>query len=154
MIEHPSSLDGTGMRFAIVAARFNDAIVRQLVIGADETLRRHGVDADAIELTWVPGAFELPLAAKSLAASGRFNAVLCLGAVIRGATPHFDYVSGQAASGIAQVALDSGVPTIFGVLTTNTIEQAIERSGTKAGNKGDDTARAAIEMAQLVARTA
>ncbi|RMH76411.1 MAG: 6,7-dimethyl-8-ribityllumazine synthase [Actinomyces sp.] len=151
MIEHDAPLDATGQRHAIVAARFNDAIVVHLVRGAVSTLRRHGVADDDIDLTWVPGAFELPLLASVRARSGRFAAVTCLGAVIRGATPHFDLVCQAAASGISRVALDTGVPVIFGVLTTDTIEQAVERAGTKAGNKGEEAARAAIEMASLVA---
>ncbi len=150
MIEHDAPLDGTGQRHALVAARFNDAIVDQLVRGAISTLRRHGVADDDIDLTWVPGAFELPFMARVRALSGDFSAVTCLGAVIRGATPHFDHVCSVAASGIARVGLDTGVPVIFGVLTTDTIEQAVERAGTKAGNKGADAARAAIEMASLV----
>lgn len=149
MIEHEVTLDGTGLRVAIVAARFNDAIVTNLVQGADHALRRHGVAADDISLVWVPGAFELPLAARWLAEAGTADAVICLGAVIRGATAHFDYVAGQAAGGIMNIGLSTGVPVIFGVLTTDTIEQALERAGTKAGNKGSDAALCAIEMARL-----
>lgn len=143
-------LSGTGKQFAIVASRFNSFITEQLVTGARDALRRHGVNGDDIDLAWVPGAFELPLAAQRLAASGRYAAVICLGTVIRGATPHFDYVAGGAASGIGQVALQTGVPVIFGVLTTDTIEQAVERAGTKAGNKGADAAVTALEMANLL----
>ena len=150
MIERHVTLDGTDLRIGIVAARFNDAIVTDLVRGADETLRRHGVAPDDIELTWVPGAFELPMLATSVARSGRVDAVICLGVVIRGATPHFDHVCNQAAAGIARAGLDTGVPCIFGVLTTDTIEQAVERAGTKAGNKGADAAVAAIEMVRLL----
>lgn len=150
MKERHVTLDGTDLRIGIVAARFNDAIVTDLVRGADDTLRRLGVAADHIELTWVPGAFELPMLAKAVAESGRVDAVICLGVVIRGATPHFDYVCSHAAAGIGRVGLDTGVPCIFGVLTTDTIEQAIERAGTKAGNKGADAAMAAIEMARLL----
>ncbi len=149
MIERQNTLNGSGLRISIVAARFNDAIVRQLVHGAHDTLLRLGVGDDDIDLTWVPGAFELPLVAKLRAESG-VDAVICLGAVIRGATPHFDYVCSQAASGIASVSADTGVPTIFGVLTTDTIDQAVERAGTKSGNKGSDAAEAAVEMARLV----
>jgi len=138
------------LRVAIVAARFNELITRQLLQGALEALRRHGAADDDITVAWVPGAFEIPLAATKLAQSGRFDAVVCVGAVIRGATPHFDYVAGTAASGIGRAALDTGVPVIFGVLTTDTIEQAVERAGTKAGNKGWDAALAAIEMANLM----
>ena len=124
--------------------------VAPLLDGALSALRRHGLDDASITIAWVPGAFELPLAAKRLAASGEFDAIVCLGAVIRGATTHYDYVCSQSAAGIARAALDTGVPIIFGVLTTETIEQAIERSGTKAGNKGFDSAVAAIEMADLL----
>ncbi len=147
---HSGALNGSGLRIAIVAARFNDAIVSNLVDGAHDRLTRLGVDDDAIELAWVPGAFEIPIVAKQLADSGRFDAVVCLGAVIRGATPHFDYVAGHAASGCASVAIESGIPTIFGVLTTDSIEQALERAGTKAGNKGADAAEAAIETVQVL----
>lgn len=148
MIERHNTLDGAGLRISIVAARFNDAIVRELVHGAHDMLTRLGVGDDHIDLTWVPGAFELPMMAKLRAESG-IDAVICLGAVIRGATPHFDLVCSQAASGIAAVSIDTGVPAIFGVLTTDTIDQAIERAGTKAGNKGSDAALAAVEMARL-----
>jgi 6,7-dimethyl-8-ribityllumazine synthase len=142
-------LDAKNKSFAIVAARFNEMIVGHLVSGAESTLKRHGVKDDDIWLTRVPGAFEIPGVARLLANSGKFAAVICLGTVIRGATPHFDYVAGGAANGISQIALSGSVPIIFGVLTTETIEQAIERAGTKAGNKGEDAATAAIEMASL-----
>jgi len=145
-------LGGRGLRFAIVVARFNDFITSRLLEGALAGLRRHGVAEESVDVAWVPGSFEIPVAAKALAQSGRYDAVICLGAVIRGATAHFDYVAGQAASGIAQVALQTGVPCIFGVLTTDTIEQAIERAGTKAGNKGYEAAISAIEMATLLQR--
>lgn len=145
------TLVGTGKRFAIAASRFNSFITEQLVAGAVDALRRHGVNPDDIDTAWVPGAFELPLAAQRLAASGNYAGVICLGTVIRGATPHFDYVAGGAASGIGQAALQTGVPVSFGVLTTDTIEQAIERAGTKAGNKGADAALTALEMANLLA---
>jgi len=150
MPTYEGRLDATGLRIAVLAARFNETITKSLLEGALSALRRHGLDDGSITVAWVPGAFELPIAAKRLAASGEFDAVVCLGAVIRGATTHYDYVCNQASAGIARVALDTGVPVIFGVLTTETIEQAIERSGTKAGNKGFDSAVAAIEMADLL----
>jgi len=150
MPTYEGRLDGTGLRLAVLASRFNETITRALLDGALSGLRRHGVDEAGITVAWVPGAFELPLAAKRLAATGEFDAVVCLGAVIRGATAHFEHVAGQAAAGVTRAALDTGVPVIFGVLTTDTIEQAIERSGTKAGNKGFDSAVAAIEMADLL----
>lgn len=151
MNEHHIPLDGRGLRIAIVAGRFNDMISRNLIDGARERLLRLGVDDDAIDLVWVPGAYEIPSACAAIAATGDVDAVVALGAVIRGATPHFDYVAGQCAAGLQRVSLDTGVPAIFGVLTTDTIEQAIERAGTKAGNKGADAAEAAIEMARLLA---
>ncbi len=141
---------GQGFRFAIVAARFNDFITGRLVAGAKDALSRHGVDLAEVDEAWVPGSFEIPLAAQRMVATGRYHAVLCLGAVIRGATPHFDYVAAEAAKGVARVALDSGKPVIFGILTTDTIEQAVERAGTKAGNKGWDAAMTALEMVNLV----
>lgn len=144
------SLSGTGRRFAIVASRFNDTITNRLVEGATDGLRRHGVEADAIDVAWAPGAFELPLVAARLARTGNYDAVITLGAVIRGATGHYDFVAGQAAAGVARAQMDSGVPVVFGVLTTDTIEQAVERSGTKAGNKGFESAVTAIEMANLL----
>lgn len=137
-------------KFAIVAARFNEFIVSKLISGAEDALVRHGVDTDDITLVWVPGAFEIPLAALKLAQSGKFQAVICLGAVIRGSTSHYDYVCNEVSKGIAQVNLQTGVPTSFGVLTTENIEQAIERAGTKAGNKGADAAIAALELADLM----
>ncbi|HLV65237.1 MAG TPA: 6,7-dimethyl-8-ribityllumazine synthase [Polyangiaceae bacterium] len=136
-------------RFAIVAARFNGAIVENLIAGALDALERHGVATDAVTLVRVPGSFELPPVAARLARSGKFDAVLALGAVIRGATSHFDHVAGETARGLAEAALASGVPVIFGVLTTESIEQALERAGTKAGNKGFDAALAALEMVSL-----
>ncbi|KGI78576.1 6,7-dimethyl-8-ribityllumazine synthase [Oleiagrimonas soli] len=139
-------------RFALVAGRFNGFVVEALVQGARDALVRHGVADDAIDLIRVPGAWEIPLAARRLATSGEYAAVIALGAVIRGSTPHFDYVAGEAAKGLAAAANDSGVPVAFGVLTTDTIEQAIERSGTKAGNKGADAALAALEMVNLYAK--
>lgn len=145
------SLVGTGRLVAIVASRFNDTIGRRLLEGALDGLKRHGVADDDIVVVWVPGAFEIPLVAHRLAASGAHDAVICVGAVIRGATPHFDLVAGNVASGIAAAGRETGVPVIFGVLTTETIEQALERSGTKAGNSGFNAALAAIEMANLMA---
>ena len=150
MPTYEGHLDAEGLRIALLASRFNETITKSLLEGALSALRRHGLDDASITVAWVPGAFELPLAAKRLAASGEFDAVVCLGAVIRGATAHFDYVAGQTAAGVARAALDTGVPIIFGALTTENIEQAIERSGTKAGNKGFDSAVAAIEMADLL----
>jgi 6,7-dimethyl-8-ribityllumazine synthase len=138
-----------GLKYAIVVGRFNEFISAKLLGGAQDALIRHGVQADEIDVAWVPGAFEIPLIAQKLAESGRYDAVITLGAVIRGSTPHFDFVSGEVAKGVANVALKTGVPTIFGVLTTDSIEQAIERAGTKAGNKGWEAAATAIEMANL-----
>lgn len=138
-----------GLRFGIVASRFNEMIVRRLLGGAQDAIVRHGGSEEMIDVAWAPGAFELPLVAQRLAASGRYDAVICLGAVIRGATPHFEYVASEAAKGIAQVGLAAGLPVIYGVLTADTLEQAIERAGTKAGNRGLDAAVAAIEMANL-----
>ena len=134
----------------IVAARLNEFIVSKLISGAEDALVRHGVSEDDIDLAWVPGAFEIPLIAKKMAESGKYDAVLCLGAVIRGATSHYDLVCAETSKGIAQVGLKTGVPTLFGIVTADTIEQAIERAGTKAGNKGYDTALSAIEMANLM----
>lgn len=140
---------GTGARVGIVAARFNEFIVSKLVAGAEDALLRHGVDENCITLAWVPGAFEIPLIAKKMAKSGKYDAVICLGAVIKGATTHYDYVCAEVSKGVASVGLETGVPTIFGVVTTDNIEQAIERAGTKAGNKGYDAACTAIEMISL-----
>lgn len=139
-----------GLKFAVVAARFNEFITNKLVGGAMDALTRHGATEENVEVAWVPGAFEIPLVAKKLAESKRYDAVICLGTVIRGSTPHFDYVCAEVSKGVAHVNLATGVPTIFGVLTTETIEQAVERAGTKAGNKGFDAGMAAIEMANLV----
>jgi 6,7-dimethyl-8-ribityllumazine synthase len=150
MTTFSASLIGTGLKIGIVIARFNDFIGKELLAGAQETLQRHGVSSENIDVAWVPGSFEIPLIAEKLAASGRYNAIITLGAVIRGATAHFDYVAGQSAAGIAAINRAHGVPVIFGVLTTDSIEQAIERAGTKAGNKGSEAAIAAIEMANLV----
>lgn len=138
-----------GVHIAIVAARFNEFIVSKLVEGARDGLVRHNVEDDEITLAWVPGAFEIPLMAKKMADSGKYDAVICLGAVIRGATSHYDYVCNEVSKGIAAVSLESGIPVMFGVVTTDNIEQAIERAGTKAGNKGYDCALGAIEMINL-----
>ena len=143
-------LDGSGLRFAIIVSRFNSFIGERLVEGALDALHRHGTDPTAITTVRVPGAFEIPLVAKRLAATGEYDALICLGAVIRGATPHFDYVASEVSKGIATVSLDSGLPIAFGILTTETIEQAIERAGTKAGNKGFDAAVSVIEMVNLL----
>ncbi len=138
-----------GMKVGIVGARFNEFIVSKLISGAVDGLVRHGVNDDDITLAWVPGAFEIPLAAKKMAESGKYDAVICLGAVIRGATSHYDLVCNEAAKGIASVSLNTGIPVLFGVVTTDSIQQAIERAGTKAGNKGYDCALSAIEMVNL-----
>jgi 6,7-dimethyl-8-ribityllumazine synthase len=143
-------LDGKGLRIAIVCGRFNDLITERLLAGATDCLLRHGVDEGSLTVVWAPGAFELPLVASRLASSGDYDAVICLGAVIRGATGHYEQVANQCASGILRAGLDTGVPVAFGVLTTDTIEQAIERAGTKAGNKGFESALTAIEMADLM----
>jgi 6,7-dimethyl-8-ribityllumazine synthase len=144
------NLSAEGKSFGIVASRFNDFVVKSLLDGALDAIRRHGGEAGAVDVAWVPGSYEIPVAARQMALSGRFDAVICLGAVIRGATAHFDYVAGGAANGISSIALETGVPVIFGVITTETIEQAIERAGTKAGNKGFEAAVSAIEMANLM----
>jgi len=143
------NLIGTGLRVGVVVGRFNEFIGSKLLGGALDAFKRHGMDEDAVDVAWVPGAFEIPLIAQKMAQSGKYDAVITLGAVIRGSTPHFDYVCNEAAKGVSRVALDTGVPTIFGVLTVDTIEQAIERAGTKAGNKGWEAAVTAIEMANL-----
>jgi len=140
----------TGLKFGIVVGRFNEFIGSKLLGGAIDGLVRHGAEETDIEISWVPGAFEIPLVASKMAASKKFDAVICVGAVIRGSTPHFDYVSSEVSKGIAKVSLDTGLPVIFGVLTTDTIEQAIERAGTKSGNKGYEAAVTAIEMANLL----
>ncbi len=139
-----------GMRIGIVVGRFNEFISGKLLGGAIDGLKRHGVEESEIDIAWVPGAFEIPLIAKKMVSLDKYDAVICLGAVIKGSTPHFDYVASEVSKGVASVSLDSGVPVIFGVLTTDTIEQAIERSGTKAGNKGYDAAVTAIEMVNLL----
>jgi 6,7-dimethyl-8-ribityllumazine synthase len=145
-------LKGDGLRFGIVVSRFNEFIGGKLLTGAQDCLTRHGVAVADVDVAWVPGALEIPLIAQRMARSKRYDAVICLGAVIRGSTPHFDYVAGEVAKGVASVQLESGVPVIFGVLTTETIEQAVERAGTKSGNKGWDAAVSAVEMANLVRR--
>ncbi len=142
-------LVGQGLRFGLVVGRFNEFITNKLLSGALDALKRHGVNDQDVEIAWVPGAFEVPAVARRMVSLQRFDAVICLGAVIRGATPHFDYVAAEVSKGVAKVGLDSGVPTIFGIITADTIEQAIERAGTKAGNKGWDAAVTAIEMANL-----
>lgn len=143
-------LSAENLKFNIIVGRFNEFIGGKLLEGAKDALIRHGAAKEDIHITWVPGAFEIPLVAKKVAASASYDGVICLGAVIRGNTPHFDYVSSEVTKGIAHVSLESGIPVIFGVLTTDTIEQAIERAGTKAGNKGFDAAMTAIEMANLL----
>jgi 6,7-dimethyl-8-ribityllumazine synthase len=144
------TLNGAGLRVGIVVARFNETVTRGLLDGAREGLIRLGVDPDAIDVVWVPGCFEIPLAARRLADRGVYDAVIALGAVIRGETPHFDYVAGQAATGVGRVSLDTGLPVVFGVLTTETLDQAINRAGAKSGNKGFDAALTAVEMASLL----
>jgi 6,7-dimethyl-8-ribityllumazine synthase len=150
----PKVLEGQlaaqGLRFAIVVSRFNSLVTQRLLEGALDALRRHGADENAITVVYVPGSFEIPLAAKRLAQSGAFDAVICLGCILRGDTPHFEYVASEAAKGIAQVALETGVPTIFGVVTADTLEQALERAGAKAGNRGFEAAMTAMEMANLM----
>ncbi len=151
MVKHyEGHLVGEGLKFGIVVGRFNEFITQKLLSGALDALHRHGVADEDIEVAWVPGAFEIPLVARRMVDAARYNGVICLGAVIRGATPHFDYVAAEVAKGIAKVGLDTGTPTIFGIITADTIEQAIERAGTKSGNKGWDAAMAAIEMANLI----
>lgn len=150
MKTYEGKLIAKGLKFAIAVGRFNEFIGSRLLSGAIDAFKRHGVEENDIEIVWVPGAFEIPLVAKRLAKSKKYDGVICLGAVIRGATPHFDYVSSEVTKGIASVSLETEVPVIFGVLTTDTIEQAIERAGTKAGNKGVDAAITAIEMANLL----
>jgi len=147
MIE--GKLDAKGLRVGLLVSRFNSFVSERLVEGAIDALLRHGGEQDDVSVVRVPGAFEIPPTARQMAESGRYDAIVCLGAVIRGATPHFEYVSAEVSKGVASVAIDSGIPVTFGVLTTDTIEQAIERAGSKAGNKGFDAAMAAIEMANL-----
>lgn len=148
--ELKGDMDGQGLRVAVVVARFNEFVTRQLLAGALETLGRHGVRDDDIGVAWVPGSFELPVVAKTLAQSGRYDSVICLGAVIRGETDHYEMVAGQSSSGIASVGLETGIPTIFGVLTADNMDQAINRAGGKSGNIGSNAAVAAVETARLV----
>ena len=148
--ELKGDLNGQGLRVAVVVARFNEVVTRQLLTGAIETLSRHGVSDDDISVAWVPGAFELPLVAKSLAKTGQYDSIICLGAVIRGETGHYDMVAGHASGGIGSVGMDTGIPVIFGVLTTESMEQAINRSGGKSGNLGSNAAVTAIETARLI----
>lgn len=154
--ETPKIIEGDllarDLRFALVTARFNDFVVEPLIRGAVDALKRHGVSEKQIEIVRVPGAFDIPIAARKLSLSRRYDALIAVGAVVRGQTPHFDYVAGECASGLARIALESGVPIAFGVLTTDTMEQAVDRAGGKAGNKGADAALAAIEMANLLRR--
>ena len=150
MINYEGNLVAEGLKFGIVVGRFNEFIVSKLLGGAIDGLKRHGVKEEDIEIAWVPGAFEIPLVAKKMVEKNKYDGVICLGAVIRVATPHFDYVCAETSKGIANVSLNSGIPVIFGVLTTDSIEQAVERAGTKAGNKGYDSAVSAIEMAILL----
>tara|TARA_B110000438_G_scaffold294769_1_gene336687 strand:- start:667 stop:1149 length:483 start_codon:yes stop_codon:yes gene_type:complete len=148
---HEGQLDAKGRTFGIVVSRFNDLVTTRLLDGALDCIKRHGGDDDNIEVAWVPGAFELPIAAQKLATTGRFDVVMCLGAIVRSETPHFDYVAGESAKGIARVGLDTGVPVIFGVITADTVDQAVQRAGIKAGNRGWDAAMNAVEMASLIA---
>lgn len=142
--------DGRGMSIAVVVSRFNQALTEKLLAGALEALGKCGIDSDSVDVVWVPGSFELPPAAKRLAESGRYDAIACLGCVLRGETPHFDYVAGQAATGIARVGLDTGVPIAFGVITADTLQQAVERAGGSSGNKGFDAVMTAVRMANLM----
>lgn len=150
MKTYEGQLVATGLRFGIIVGRFNEFITNKLLGGALDGLKRHGASEEDIAVAWVPGAFEIPLAAQKMAGSGKYDAVICLGTVIRGGTTHYDYVCAEVSKGVAHVGMATGVPTIFGVLTTENIEQAIERAGTKAGNKGFDAALSAIEMASLL----
>ena len=141
---------GKGLKFGLVVSRFNEFLTKKLLDGAEDALLRHGVNKEDMEIAWVPGSFEIPLAAKKLAETKRFDAVICLGAVVRGGTPHFEYIAAEVIKGIAKVGLECGLPVIYGVITADTLEQAIERAGTKMGNRGFDAAVEAIEMANLV----
>jgi 6,7-dimethyl-8-ribityllumazine synthase len=149
-ITHEGKLTAERLRFGIAAGRFNELVTKRLLDGALDCLRRHGGDEGTVEIAWVPGSLELPLVAQKMAQSGRFDAIICLGAIIRGATPHFDYVASQSARGILQASLSTGVPVIYGVLTADTIEQALERAGAKLGNRGFQAAESAMEMANLM----
>ncbi|MDH4139926.1 MAG: 6,7-dimethyl-8-ribityllumazine synthase [Coriobacteriia bacterium] len=150
MTTFEGNLIGTGLKIGIVASRFNELLSNRLVGGAQDGLARHGVEPADVDLVWVPGGFEIPLAAKTLSDSGRYDVVIALGVIIRGGTPHFEYIASEVAKGVAKVSLDTGIPVVFGVITADTIEQAVERAGTKAGNKGWDAALSAIEMANLL----
>jgi len=150
MTTFEGNLIGTGLRIGIVVSRFNELLGSRLLSGANDALVRHGVSADDIDVAWVPGAFEIPLVAGRLAQTGRYDAIIALGVVIRGGTPHFEYIAAEVSKGVAKISMDSGVPVMFGVITADTIEQAVERAGTKAGNKGWEAATGAIEMARLV----
>ena len=152
MKSYEGQLIARDFTFGIVVSRFNEMLSQKLLAGALDALKRHEARDEKIEVSWVPGAFEIPFAAKKMAESKKYDAVICLGVIIRGSTPHFDYIASEVSKGVARVGLDSGVPTIFGVITSDTIEQAIERSGTKVGNKGWDAALGAIEMADLMRR--
>jgi 6,7-dimethyl-8-ribityllumazine synthase len=149
---YEGSITGKGRRFGVVVSRFNEFVSLRLLEGAMDCLRRHGASDDDITIAWVPGAFDIPALAKRMGDSGRFDAVVCLGAVIRGATPHFDYVAAEVAKGVANAAVQTGVPTVFGVVTADNLEQAVERAGAKAGNRGWDAARSAMELADVYAQ--
>jgi len=150
---YEGALLGEGLRFMLVVSRFNEFISARLVEGAEDALLRHGVKEEDIEVAWTPGAFEIPLIAKRMAQSGKYNAIICLGAVIRGGTPHFEYIAAEVSKGIAKVGLETGIPAIFGIITADTLEQAIERAGTKDGNMGFRAAMHGIEMANLIKAT-
>ena len=147
---YEGSLVGKGLKFGVVVSRFNEFITNKLLSGAQDALKRHDVADEDIDIAWVPGAFEIPVVAKKMAQSNKYNAVICLGAVVRGSTPHFEYVASEVSKGIAKISLDTGLPVTYGVVTADTLEQAIERAGTKAGNRGFDAAVDAIEMANLM----
>ncbi|HZK17754.1 MAG TPA: 6,7-dimethyl-8-ribityllumazine synthase [Clostridia bacterium] len=147
---YEGNLLGEGLKFGLVVGRFNEFITAKLLDGACDALKRHGVSDTDIDIAWAPGAFEIPLVAQKMAVAGKYDGILCLGAVIRGSTPHFDYVASEVSKGIAKIGLDEGIPVIFGIITSDTIEQAIERAGTKAGNKGWSAAVSGIEMANLL----
>jgi 6,7-dimethyl-8-ribityllumazine synthase len=150
MTVYEGDLIGSGLKVGLVVSRFNELLSNRLLSGAQDALQRHGVSADDVDTAWVPGAFEIPFVASKMAQSGRYDAVVALGVVIRGGTPHFEYVAAEVSKGVAKAALDSGVPVMFGIITADTIDQAVERAGTKVGNKGWDAANAAIEMANLM----
>jgi len=150
MTVYEGDLIGTGLKVGVCISRFNELLSSRLLSGAMDGLTRHGVDADDVDVAWVPGAFELPLAAKTMATSGQYDVVLVLGVIIRGGTPHFEYVAGEVSKGVAKISLETGVPTMFGVITADSIEQAVERAGTKMGNKGWDAALAGIETAKVI----